>query len=92
MLDNRELATLIRLGIALLWALSYKNIRSSLTRGGLPQETGITMSVAKDGQAWYAWRRTITGWCFAIGAAGSPLINGNSTARVLLKDFLVKTL
>jgi hypothetical protein len=38
---------------------------------GLP-ESGITMKVAKNGKAWYAWRRTVTGWCFAIGAAGSP--------------------
>jgi hypothetical protein len=27
---------------------------------------------AKKGRAWYAWRRTVTGWCFAIGAAGPP--------------------
>jgi hypothetical protein len=30
------------------------------------------MKVAKNGKAWYAWRRTVTGWCFAIGAAGPP--------------------
>jgi hypothetical protein len=39
---------------------------------GLPPESGITMKVAKNGKAWYAWRRTVTGWCFAIGAAGPP--------------------
>jgi hypothetical protein len=39
---------------------------------GLPPDPGITMKVSKDGQAWYAWRRTVTGWCFAIGAAGPP--------------------
>lgn len=43
-----------------------------LTRQGLPQESGISMRVARNGQAWYAWRQTITGWCFAIGAAGPP--------------------
>jgi hypothetical protein len=39
---------------------------------GLPQDPGITMKVAKNGKAWYAWRRTVTGWYFAIGAAGPP--------------------
>ena len=39
---------------------------------GLPPEPGVTMRVAKNGKAWYAWRRTVTGWCFAIGAAGPP--------------------
>jgi hypothetical protein len=39
---------------------------------GLPEEHGITMHVSKDGQSWWAWRQTITGWCFAIGAAGPP--------------------
>ena len=38
---------------------------------GLP-ESRSTMKVAKNGKAWYAWRRTVTGWCFAIGAAGPP--------------------
>jgi hypothetical protein len=44
---------------------------STLARD-LPEDHGITMEVRKDGQAWYAWRRTITGWVFGIGAAGSP--------------------
>jgi hypothetical protein len=39
---------------------------------GLPAEHGITAHVAQDGQSWWAWRRTITGWCFAIGAAQEP--------------------
>jgi hypothetical protein len=39
---------------------------------GLPREHGVTMRVTEDGQAWYAWRRTITGWCFAIGASAPP--------------------
>ena len=42
------------------------------TRHGLPKDHGITIRVAQDGQAWYAWRRTVTSWCFAIGAAGPP--------------------
>jgi hypothetical protein len=39
---------------------------------GLPSDPGITMKVSKNGHAWYAWRRTVTGWCFAIGAASPP--------------------
>lgn len=42
------------------------------THHGLPQPSGITMKVSEDGQAWYAWRETVTGWVFAIGAAGPP--------------------
>lgn len=30
------------------------------------------MRISADGQSWYAWRRTITGWCFAIGSNGPP--------------------
>ncbi|MCP2264644.1 hypothetical protein APR03_001982 [Promicromonospora thailandica] len=41
-------------------------------RHGLPASHGITMKIREDGQAWYAWRRTVSGWCFAIGAAGPP--------------------
>lgn len=41
-------------------------------RQGLPKESGITLKVSRDGQSWYAWRRTVTGWCFAIGAADPP--------------------
>jgi hypothetical protein len=39
---------------------------------GLPEESGSELRVSVDGQSWYAWRRTISGWCFAIGAAGPP--------------------
>lgn len=39
---------------------------------GLPEDHGIELSVPPDGQSWWAWRRTITGWCFAIGAAEPP--------------------
>jgi len=45
---------------------------NDFTSHGLPQDSGITVKIAEDGQAWFAWRRTITGWCFAIGAAGPP--------------------
>lgn len=39
---------------------------------GLPEEHGIELFVAPGGQSWWAWRRTVTGWCFAIGAAEGP--------------------
>lgn len=39
---------------------------------GLPEESGIELRVSEDGQSWYAWRRTLSGWCFAIGAGGPP--------------------
>lgn len=45
---------------------------SEQDRHGLPAEHGITMKIREGGQAWYAWRRTVSGWYFAIGAAGPP--------------------
>ena len=50
----------------------FNVLGDGFTRCGLPKDHGIAVRVAKDGQAWYAWRRTVTGWCFAIGAAGPP--------------------
>ena len=44
----------------------------SFVRHGLQEDSGITLQVSQDGQSWYAWRRTVTGWCFAIGAQGPP--------------------
>ena len=49
-----------------------KILNNDFTREGLPQESGITMHVDRDKQSWYAWRRTITGWCFAIGTCSPP--------------------
>jgi hypothetical protein len=43
-----------------------------LLSSGLPKDHGIVMKVRRDGQAWYAWRRTVSGWVFAIGAVGAP--------------------
>ncbi len=84
-LDRREFAETID---ALQWLATcqmgwyrrddrYRNdmlkiLGDKFIRQGLPQESGITLHVAKNGQSWYAWRRTVTGWCFAIGAAGPP--------------------
>lgn len=39
---------------------------------GLPPEPHINMTVAPDGQSWWAWRRTVTGWVFGIGALEAP--------------------
>lgn len=39
---------------------------------GLPKKSGIKLYVAQDGQSWYAWRQTVTGWYFAIAATGPP--------------------
>lgn len=40
--------------------------------GQLPSPHGIEMRVSDDGQKWFGWRRTVSGWVFAIGAAGPP--------------------
>ena len=49
-----------------------KVLDDDFTRYGLPRKSGIELHVSLDGQSWYAWRRTVTGWCFAIGAATTP--------------------
>jgi hypothetical protein len=41
-------------------------------QGRLPQPHGVGMRVSDDGQKWFAWRQTIGGWVFGIGAAGPP--------------------
>lgn len=43
-----------------------------LSSQGLPGDGGIEVRVSSDGGSWYAWRRTVSGWVFAIGAAGPP--------------------
>ena len=44
--------------------------------GGLLSKTfpedEITMTVARSGKSWFAWRRTVTGWIIGVGAAGPP--------------------
>jgi len=47
-------------------------LQSQFESYGLPRDHGIALHVSPDGQAWWAWRRTITGWCFAIGVVGPP--------------------
>jgi hypothetical protein len=35
-------------------------------------ESEIVMTIGPKGRSWFAWRRTISGWVFGIGAAGAP--------------------
>jgi hypothetical protein len=35
-------------------------------------ENEIVMTIGPRGRSWFAWRRTISGWVFGIGAAGAP--------------------
>ena len=52
------------------------DILAAIGRGGqfdLPDEHGVEMSVSPDGQRWYAWRRTISGW--VLGAGGTKDID-----------------
>jgi len=39
---------------------------------GIATVSDLTLIVAEDGRSWHAWRRTVTGWCFAIGASRPP--------------------
>lgn len=43
-------------------------VLSDLTGEGLPQDHGVTMRVRRDGQGWYAFRQTPSGYWFGIGA------------------------
>ena len=47
-------------------------LQSQFERSGLPSDHGISLWIADDGQSWWAYRRTVTGWCFAVGAAAPP--------------------
>lgn len=47
-------------------------LKSGFDRYGLSEDHGIEIHISKNGQRWYATRQAITGWWFAIGAAGPP--------------------
>lgn len=47
-------------------------LKSGFERCGLSPDHGISLWVGDDGQSWWAYRRTVTGWCFAVGAAAPP--------------------
>jgi len=53
----------------------------------LPAHHGIKMRVRRDGQAWYAWRRTPSGWVFAIGAHGPPPAQSHYDGPTLPKGY-----
>ena len=86
-LDRREFATTKKAlrWVATCQMGWYNNNRSGRYRSdlldfvleglgsqGLPQPHNVRMEVSPDGQKWFAWRRTVSGWVFAIGAAGPP--------------------
>ncbi len=48
------------------------DVVGDLSSRGLSGDGGIAVQVSPDGDSWYAWRRTVSGWVFAIGAAGPP--------------------
>jgi len=48
------------------------DVVGDLSRHGLPGDGDIQVAVSASGESWYAWRRTISGWVFAIGAATEP--------------------
>lgn len=45
-----------------------KMVHPTFVKNGLPEEHGTVMHVSEDHRSWYAWRRTITGYVFGIGA------------------------
>ncbi len=85
-LDRREFQATKRSleWLALCHAGHYRNrkvfsreilsVVGSFERQGLPDPHGIVMKVRRDGQAWFAYRKTVTGYYFAIGAVGDPNI------------------
>lgn len=49
------------------------DIMSDYSLRGLPSKHGVQLLVSDDKQAYRAWRRTVTGWVFGIGARdGKP--------------------
>lgn len=48
------------------------SVINSFENKGLPDPHGIVMKVRKDGQAWFAYRQTASGFHFGIGAVGDP--------------------
>jgi hypothetical protein len=40
-----------------------------LSSHGLQGDGDIQVAISASGESWYAWRRTVSGWVFAIGAA-----------------------
>lgn len=53
----------------------------------VPADHGIKMRVRRDGQAWSAWRRTPSGWVFAIGASEPPPAQSHYDGPTLPKGY-----
>jgi TRAP-type C4-dicarboxylate transport system permease small subunit len=64
-----------------------KIFEPDFARYGLPADHGIRLVVSRNGQAWYAWRRTVSGWCLAIGAAAAPPDQWRNDGPEPPKDF-----
>jgi hypothetical protein len=47
-------------------------VGDTFSRYGLPADPGVVMHVDSQGARWWAWRRTITGWVFGVGANSVP--------------------
>jgi hypothetical protein len=52
-------------------AKAIEDLAAELKRRGLAVD-GFGLRVSRSGQSWFAWRRTPSGWCFAVGAKGAP--------------------
>jgi hypothetical protein len=50
----------------------FELLEQDFVRRGLPEDHGIEQRISKNGKTWFAWRRTVTGWVFAIGASDVP--------------------
>lgn len=48
------------------------DVLGEFSQQGLPEPHGIVMKVRKDGQAWYAYSATPSGYIFGIGASEKP--------------------
>jgi hypothetical protein len=83
-LDRREFAETVK---ALTWLGTVQmgqhrnvgryrddalQIIGDFERHGIIGDHAIQMTVSSDGRRWWAYRRTITGWVFAIGSAKEP--------------------
>jgi hypothetical protein len=82
-LDRREFAATTN-ALELLDAYASADFRDGryradvATRNGgwmfrLPDDHGIVVEVSKSGKAYRAWRRTPSGWCFAVGRSKNGL-------------------
>lgn len=48
------------------------SIIGDFQKKGLQEPHGIKLKVRQDGRAWFAYRKTPSGFCFGIGAIGAP--------------------